>query len=384
MKKIFMIILACSVFCAIAAEGRAGLWKAGNELETENLSPVGEATGERYRFIDDDVLPESGSASVVTRTYLYAGMMPVSMTENARTLYFGTDVRGSVRTLTDRYGTVTATADYDAFGVPRTDAAIALSRLGYAGKTYDSITGLSNFGFRDYSAETGRFTTTDPIRSGLNWYAYVSNDPVSYVDLWGLTNIKPVELSMQDSRWGALVLGNSSASDAALIQEAGCYLTGYSSAAITLTENTAYTPEYFNGMSVLFDSEQNFNSTEASEITGLTNDYWTKNKQGNLNRKINELQQSDTEYVVMAQVPYNSDGDLHWVEIYGGADDDGWVNVIGTSVNDSNKAGSRGNLTDVWDFSDSTVKIQTSEIEQIRTFTYNQESDESMNSKCHD
>ena len=31
-----------------------------------------------------------------------------------------------------------------------------------------------------------RFTTVDPIRDGANWFAYVNNDPVNYVDLWGL------------------------------------------------------------------------------------------------------------------------------------------------------------------------------------------------------
>lgn len=33
---------------------------------------------------------------------------------------------------------------------------------------------------------TARFTTLDPIKDGLNWYAYVGNDPVNRIDLWGL------------------------------------------------------------------------------------------------------------------------------------------------------------------------------------------------------
>ena len=43
-----------------------------------------------------------------------------------------------------------------------------------------------NYGYRDYSPHTVRFTTVDPIRDGANWFAYVNNDPVNYVDLWGL------------------------------------------------------------------------------------------------------------------------------------------------------------------------------------------------------
>ena len=36
-----------------------------------------------------------------------------------------------------------------------------------------------------------RFTTVDPIRDGTNWFAYVNNDPVNYVDLWGLSASEP-------------------------------------------------------------------------------------------------------------------------------------------------------------------------------------------------
>ena len=37
-----------------------------------------------------------------------------------------------------------------------------------------------------YDATARRFTQEDPIRSGRNWYGYVGNDPVNYVDPWGL------------------------------------------------------------------------------------------------------------------------------------------------------------------------------------------------------
>ncbi|MDR2313913.1 MAG: RHS repeat-associated core domain-containing protein [Spirochaetaceae bacterium] len=50
-----------------------------------------------------------------------------------------------------------------------------------------SATGLYNYGYRDYAPATARFTTTDPVRDGNNWFAYVNNDPVNWVDLWGLT-----------------------------------------------------------------------------------------------------------------------------------------------------------------------------------------------------
>jgi RHS repeat-associated protein len=66
--------------------------------------------------------------------------------------------------------------------------------LGYTGKPYDTVTGLYNYGYRDYSPEVARFTTVDPIRDGANWFAYVNNDPVNWVDLWGLMPLTQDEI----------------------------------------------------------------------------------------------------------------------------------------------------------------------------------------------
>lgn len=53
-------------------------------------------------------------------------------------------------------------------------------------KEYDPRTGLYYFGARWYDPEVGRWLTPDPIRDGRNWYSYVDNNPVHYLDLWGL------------------------------------------------------------------------------------------------------------------------------------------------------------------------------------------------------
>ncbi len=90
---------------------------------------------------------------------------------------------GSVRSATHDDGLNANYYDYDVFGKPFGNT----SDYGYVGKPYDPVTGLSNYGYRDYSPKTARFTTVDPIRDGHNWYAYCSNDPVNFVDLWGLS-----------------------------------------------------------------------------------------------------------------------------------------------------------------------------------------------------
>ena len=57
------------------------------------------------------------------------------------------------------------TVHYDAFGqVMSRNATIDTPAHLYNGKPRDPMTGLVNYGFRDYDPRQGRFTTVDPIR----------------------------------------------------------------------------------------------------------------------------------------------------------------------------------------------------------------------------
>jgi RHS repeat-associated protein len=100
---------------------------------------------------------------------------------------------GSVRTATGDTGALEDRYEYDAFGQPYAGNLDGMMNLGYTGKPYDTATGMYNYGYRDYRPQAARFTTVDPIRDGNNWYAYVNNDPVNYVDLWGLEGSKDRE-----------------------------------------------------------------------------------------------------------------------------------------------------------------------------------------------
>jgi RHS repeat-associated protein len=47
-------------------------------------------------------------------------------------------------------------------------------------------TGFIYFGARFYDPEVGRFISVDPAEDGANWYAYCYDNPVRFVDPWGL------------------------------------------------------------------------------------------------------------------------------------------------------------------------------------------------------
>jgi RHS repeat-associated protein len=91
-----------------------------------------------------------------------------------------------VRGISNEYGQLEDRYEYDAFGKPYKGDLNSGMNLGYTGKPYDTATGMYNYGYRDYQPEAARFTTVDPVRDGANWFAYVNNDPVNWVDPWGM------------------------------------------------------------------------------------------------------------------------------------------------------------------------------------------------------
>lgn len=80
--------------------------------------------------------------------------------------------------------------DYDSFGniINDSNPAFEIS-FGFAGGLHDRDTGLVRFGYRDYDPDIGRWTAKDPIGfwgGDVDLYGYVLNDPVNWVDPWGL------------------------------------------------------------------------------------------------------------------------------------------------------------------------------------------------------
>jgi RHS repeat-associated protein len=79
--------------------------------------------------------------------------------------------------------------DYDEFGNVLVDTNPGFQPFGFAGGLYDPQTKLVRFGFRDYDAKTGRWTTKDPLGflgGTTNLYSYAGAAPVDFIDPGGL------------------------------------------------------------------------------------------------------------------------------------------------------------------------------------------------------
>jgi len=118
--------------------------------------------------------------------------VPYSMEYLGQTYYLIYDRVGSLRAVVNSNGLIIKRIDYDSFGnvILDTDPSLKVP-IGFAGGLYDSDTGLVRFGVRDYDPSIGRWTAKDPIDfagGDVNVYGYVGNNPVKWIDQWGLVS----------------------------------------------------------------------------------------------------------------------------------------------------------------------------------------------------
>ncbi len=151
-----------------------------------------------------------GSNNLVSRFVYADGVnVPAYMVKAGVTYRIVTDHLGSPRLVIDATtGTVTQRLDYDEFGRVILDTNPGFQPFGFAGGLYDTETKLVRFGARDYDAETGRWTTKDPIGFGggdANLYGYVQNDPVNQTDALGMAPLPPPDSSAWKPVLAALV-----------------------------------------------------------------------------------------------------------------------------------------------------------------------------------
>lgn len=116
--------------------------------------------------------------------------VPDYVLKDGRAYRLLTDSRGSVRLVVEaETGAVVQRLAYDPWGRVLEDTNPGFQPLGFAGGLLDRDTGLVHFGVRDYDPAAGRWTADDPLGfagGDMDLRGYVANDPVNFVDPWGL------------------------------------------------------------------------------------------------------------------------------------------------------------------------------------------------------
>jgi RHS repeat-associated protein len=153
-------------------------------------------TATQYLYDGMDIIQEKQNESI-TANYIRTLNIdePLARIKSDGTVrYYHADAQGSIIDLTDGSGNVKTTYTCDPFGNVTISGETSDNPFQYTGRENDG-TGLYYYRARYYSPEMHRFISEDPIGfegGDINFYVYIANNPVNYVDLLGLSGWRPV------------------------------------------------------------------------------------------------------------------------------------------------------------------------------------------------
>ncbi|MDQ7836571.1 MAG: RHS repeat-associated core domain-containing protein [Humidesulfovibrio sp.] len=160
---------------------------------------------EAYRWLDPLRLSEFHDGREWWRLAYLEGRTPVGVTNGDDSYFLLCDQVVTPLALATTDGHVVQTMQYDSFGnLLQVRGDVVRLPIGFAGGLFDADTCLTRFPWRDYDADTGRFTALDPMGAkggDSDWYGYCVDDPVNRVDAWGLFVFKERPL---DSPFGSV------------------------------------------------------------------------------------------------------------------------------------------------------------------------------------
>jgi len=130
---------------------------------------------------------EADEKGNVLKQYIWLGIRPLALIEDGNLYYIHTDHLGAPRVVTDEDKRVVWEWQPTPFGLGKPSGSITLD-LRFPGQYFDAETGLNYNWHRYYDPEIGRYISSDPIslNGGMNPFGYVSENPLSGIDLLGL------------------------------------------------------------------------------------------------------------------------------------------------------------------------------------------------------
>lgn len=174
--------------------------KVVTDTVSSGLQPLQQALSTTTLFAYDEaghlIGEYDGNGSLIQET-VWLGDLPMAVLKPEGNYYIHADHLNSPRQIDNSTQQAVWTWDTITFGAntpsqpPAGTSTNFQYNLRFAGQYYDAETGLFQNWHRDYSPTGGRYIQSDPIGlfGGINTYAYVGSNPISYIDPWGLVKI---------------------------------------------------------------------------------------------------------------------------------------------------------------------------------------------------
>lgn len=167
----------------------------------KEVTQAGITTITRYVYDNEDILLELDGANVVQARYTHGPGIdePLIMLRGTQAFFYHADGLGSIWDLTDSTGLAARSHTYDSFGQLIAQTGTVPNPYTYTSREFDPETGLYYYRARYYDPKIGRFLQEDPVefQSGINFYNYALNNPVTLVDPLGLFPLTSIDAAIQ-------------------------------------------------------------------------------------------------------------------------------------------------------------------------------------------
>lgn len=154
------------------------------------IEKIGNGITRQYVYDGEDILLEYDGANALLARYTHGPNIdePLGITRGGINYFYHEDGLGTISELTDASGATAKSYAYDAYGNIIDQVGILENPYTYTGREFDTETGLYYYRARYYDPQSGRFLQKDPasFSGGINFYAYVGNNPIVFVDPFGL------------------------------------------------------------------------------------------------------------------------------------------------------------------------------------------------------
>ncbi|HVS89750.1 MAG TPA: RHS repeat-associated core domain-containing protein [Candidatus Acidoferrum sp.] len=144
-----------------------------------------------YAYDGDNLIEETNSSGVVVARYEDTQNIdePLAELRSGVTSFYEADGLGSITSLSNSAGALANTYTYDSYGKQTASTGTLTNPFRYTAREFDTETSLYFYRARYYDSASGRFLSEDPLRffaGGVNFYAYVDQNPVNLTDPRGL------------------------------------------------------------------------------------------------------------------------------------------------------------------------------------------------------